>query len=166
MTVEQRLSRIEKSNQKLRLMCAALALAFTATFIFAAERDRTAVQDVVRAKSFEVIGKNGTVVGSMWATTDGSGGLFLSSKPGHPYFTVWCISDEIARLNLHGPENQRVAHNNTGGVHLLASDKDGANISVYRGNDSRSGATLSAEEAGGQIRTDAKAGEYVWPQPH
>jgi len=164
MTIEQRVSRIEKSNRRLRIACAALALAFLGTFIVAAERDRSTVQDVVRAKSIEVIGKNGTVVGQMWATTDGSGALALSSTPGHPYFTVWSLGDDLAALDLHGPENQKVANHKTGTVYLSASDKNGANVQVVRGNNAKSAVVLSAEEAGGQVEIKSKTGSHEWPK--
>ncbi len=67
MNMEERLARLERQNRFLLLVLVAV----TGAFAVAATED--GVPDVVRAKAFHVVGKDGAVLVKLGASTDGYG---------------------------------------------------------------------------------------------
>lgn len=61
MNVEDRLDRLERQNMRLKGVLASLVLAATAAGLFGLTRTRS-IPDVVEARAFHVIGKDGTVM--------------------------------------------------------------------------------------------------------
>ena len=165
--LEERLSRIESHNRALKLILMAIvccvALAFVSNDVDskAAKAEpqsakQTELADVIRARRFEVVNKDGKPV---WAATaDENGGLIqIGDKDGKP---VWeTTADENGGLT-------RIFNKDGSPVWAATAAEDGSGSTIVNNKDGKPVWEATADPNGGGItEIFNKDGEKVWAAP-
>jgi hypothetical protein len=99
MTIEQRLEVLEQTARegvrqvrRWRILATGLSIGLLAMFAIAANEPSHPVPEVVRARTFEVVGNNGTVLARL-GQVQGDGGLALYGEDGKLEFVVGMTAD-------------------------------------------------------------------------
>ena len=141
MTIEQRLEKLERTVRRYQLAFGILGLALLATTAIAcsqqalAAQKNAAIPEVIRARKFEVVARNGTPVVQI--------NTMKVAKTGREYGIIAGRSDQRIRIGACGP-------NDNGGGLLILDDGISTNIdstSVYMTADPRVGGVAIMDNA-------------------
>lgn len=128
MSLEQRIEALERANRRLRAAVIGLALAAVAGIGLGAAQEATqpgqdATQDLLRARTLEIVGPDGTATLVLQSAATGSGEILLRNGKGGVAATLSADPTGAGRFGINGRNGQPIV--------LMAPSQFGGTINTY-----------------------------------
>jgi hypothetical protein len=171
--LESRLAALESSNRRLKTALALLVTFVALIALVGFSQDQ--VQDVVKAKKFQLIGPNGKILAVMEpyegkgsvttydeegdiltdlvATKSGAGGIVIYDGEGHQNMVVSDVTGGGGSLVINNSSFKKVVelgHNEAAAGAFTVYNKDGSKIVYATGDTDHAGAVLTYNSSSGQ----------------